>query len=96
MDGWMDGWTGWKDMGKRMSADNGLRSNVCKEERRRQGGSDGFACRSGTMSVDNGLHLMSGGRRGYRDKKKGWRDEWHHSSTHVLSSTCVPCCLNAH
>ena len=44
--------------------------------RDRQGGTDGYACRSGAMSIDNGLHLMSGGRRGYRDKKEGWRDGW--------------------
>lgn len=51
-------------MSRGMSADNGLRSNVWKEERHRQGGMGGYACRSGAMSIHNGLHLMSGGRRG--------------------------------
>lgn len=59
-----------------MSADNGLRTNVWKEERRGREGMAGYACRSGAMSIDNGLHLMSGGRRGYKDKKEGWSDEW--------------------
>lgn len=59
----MDGQKGWKDMGRGTSADNGLRSNVWKEEGWRQGGKGCFACTSGAMSIDNGLHLMSGGRR---------------------------------
>ncbi len=71
----MDREGGWTWVKKKVNADNGLRSDVCEEERGRQGGRDGYACRSGTMSVDNGLHLMSGGRRGSRDKKEGWRDE---------------------
>lgn len=84
-DGWIER-KGWKDMGRGMSADNGLRSNVWKEERRRQADRHGYACRSGGMSVDNGLHLMSGGRRGYRDKKEGWRDEWAGGRGMALSS----------
>lgn len=71
-------------MDRGMSADNGLRSNVWKEERWRQGGWDGYACRNGAMSIDNGLHLMSGGRRGYRDKKERWKDD--RSRGTVLSS----------
>lgn len=33
---------------------------------------NGFVCRSGPMAVDNGLQLLSGGRRGYIDKKENW------------------------
>lgn len=62
--------------------------------RRRDGDREdrhGYACRSGGMSVDNGLHLMSGGRRGYRDKKEGWRDEWAGGRGMALSS--YPCAM---
>lgn len=59
-----------------MSADNGLRTNVWKEERRGREGTAGYACRRKAMSIDNGLHVMSGGRRGYEDKEEGWSDEW--------------------
>lgn len=64
--------------------------------RDRQGGTDGYACRSGAMSIDNGLHLMSGGRRGYRDKKEGWRDEWTGGEGRRYLHTCVPCGVSTH
>lgn len=82
-------------MGRGMSADNGLRSNVWKEERQRRGGMAGYARWSGAMSIDNGLHLMSGGRRGYRDKKEGWSDEWAGVDGLALTSmktTLMPVC----
>lgn len=63
-------------MGRGASADNGLRSNVWKEEGWRQRGKGCFVCMSGAMSIDNGLHLMSGGRRGSWGKIEGWRDEF--------------------
>ena len=43
----------------------------CQEERQKGRYRDGNACRSGAMCIDNGIRLMSGGRRGYRDKTEG-------------------------
>lgn len=56
-------------MGRGMSADNGLRSNVWKEDYQRQGGRAGCVCWREAMSIGNGLHLMPGGRKGCREKK---------------------------
>ena len=53
----------------RGSAVNGLKFNVWKDGGWSCRGKACFACTSGAMSIDNGLHLMSGGRRGFRDKK---------------------------
>lgn len=83
-------------MERGMSADNGLGSNVWKDERQRRPAMNGYACRSGAMSTDNGLHLMSGGKRGYRDKKEGWRDEWTGVEGWHYLHTCAPCGLDAH
>lgn len=65
---------------------------MSRRRRGRQGGMDGYACRSG----DNGLHLMSGGRRGYRDKKEGWRNERTGGEGRPYLHTCVLCGLNTH
>lgn len=45
--------------------------------RRRDGkvGKGCFACTSGAMRIDNGLHLMSGGKSGSTDKKEGQIDQ---------------------
>lgn len=71
-------------------------SDLLSGRRDRQEGADGYACRSAAMSIDNGLHLMSGGRRGYRDKKEGWRDEWTGVEGRRYLHTYVPCGLNTH
>lgn len=41
------------------------------------------------MSIDNGLHLMSGGRKGSRDEKEGWRNE----KTGVGGRHCLHVCV---
>lgn len=67
----MDGKKKWKDMRRGACEDNGLKSNVLKEEGWRQEGKGCFACTSGAMSIDNGLHLMSPERRDSRERVEG-------------------------
>lgn len=62
---------GWKDISGGRCADNGPTCNFWEEENGRQGLANGDAAGKRAMSTDNGLHLMSGGRRDYRDKKRG-------------------------
>lgn len=64
--------------------------------RDKQGGMDGYVCRSGAMSIDIALHLMSAWRRGYGDKKAGWGDEWAGVGGRPYLHTCVLCGLNTH